>query len=70
MPTDSSLKAFAASLGGAPLEDAIQIALDRDLRISVFGDDRPLTEAEANAADPNLLVVTEPGAWRHDVTHA
>lgn len=59
---ETSIAAYAASLGGAPLEDAVQIAWDRDLPLRRLGSSEDLTEAEAQklaATEPGLLVVVQ-----------
>lgn len=61
---ETSITAYAASLGNAPLEDAVQIAWDRDLPLRRLGSKNDLTEAEAQklaATEPGLLVVVQAG---------
>ncbi len=59
---ETSLATFAASLGNAPVEDAIQIAMDHDYEIRRLGSTTALTEDEAQeiaAREPGLLVVVQ-----------
>ena len=59
---ETSITAYASSLGGAPLEDADQMAWDRDLPLRRLGSSEDLTEVEAltlAATEPGLLVVVQ-----------
>lgn len=59
---ETSITAYASSLGGAPLEDAVQMAWDRDLPMRRLGTSENLTEVEAltlAATEPGLLVVVQ-----------